>query len=273
RRGRLMQPEYGDVSRFDTFPKLLMHNAERWPGEVAMREKEFGIWNEFTWADYRDRVRAIALGLLALGVKRGEGIGIIGKNRPEMVWSEIATHAIGGMSLSIYHDAMPQEVTYLVDYADVRIVLAEDEEQVDKLLEVAENSKSIEHIVYFDARGMRKYEDARLIGWDALRAMADDLASREPSRFADEAARRQGRHVAVLCPTSGTTSNPKMAMLQAGPFLDHCAAYLRADPKLPTDNYVSVLPLPWIMEQVYAVAQALISRITVNFVEEPETMM
>jgi len=268
-----MQAEHGDVARHDTLPKLLLNNAERCPGEVAMREKEFGIWNEFTWADYRDRVKEIALGLIALGVRRGEVVSYIGKNRPEMVWSEVAIHAVGCMSLGVYHDAMPQEVAYLVDYAEVRVVLAEDEEQVDKLLEVAENSKSIEKIVYFDPRGMRKYSDPRLVGWDELKAMAAALEAREPSRFADEVALGKAEDVAILCTTSGTTSNPKLAMLQAGPFLGHCAAYLEVDPKLPTDNYVSVLPLPWIMEQIYAVAQPLISRITVNFVEEPETMM
>ncbi len=268
-----MQPEYGDIVRHDTFPKLLLHNAARWPGEIAMREKEFGIWNEFTWADCRDRVREIALGLCALGIRRGETVGILGKNRPEMVWSEIAAHAVGCMSLGIYHDAMNQEVAYLVDYAEVRIVLAEDEEQVDKLLEIAETSSSIEKIVYFDPRGMRKYADPRLVGWEELKAMAAGLDALEPDRFATEVARGTGADVAILCTTSGTVSNPKLAMLQAGPFLAHCLSYLRADPKLPVDDYVSVLPLPWIMEQVYAVAQPLISRITVNFVEEPETMM
>jgi len=268
-----MQPEYGDVVRYDTFPKLLLHNAERWPGEVAMREKEFGVWNEFTWSDYRDRVKEIALGLIELGVKRGEVVGILGKNRPEMIWSELAAHAIGCMSLGLYHDAMAQEIAYLVDYAQVRVVLAEDEEQVDKLLEVAEASKSIERIVFFDSRGMRKYRDPRLVGLGELKSMAAALEAREPSRFVDEVALGKAEDVAILCTTSGTTSNPKLAMLQAGRFLGHCAAYLEVDPKLPTDNYVSVLPLPWIMEQVYAVAQPLISRITGNFVEEPETMM
>ncbi len=268
-----MQPQYGDVARHDTFPKLLVHNAAQWPAEVAMREKEFGIWNEFTWADYRDRVAEIALGLCGLGIHRGEVVGIIGKNRPEMVWSEVAAHAVGCMSLSIYHDAMNQEVTYLIDYAQVRIVLAEDEEQVDKLLEVADTAPCIERIIYFDPRGMRKYKDPRLLGWDELKAVAARIQAEDPGRFLAEVAAGRGSDVAVLCTTSGTTSNPKMAMLQAGPFLAHCLSYLRADPKLPSDNYVSVLPLPWIMEQVYAVAQALISRITVNFVEEPETMM
>ncbi len=268
-----MQPEYGDVAKHDTLPKLLLHNAANWPTEVAMREKEFGIWNEFTWADYRDRVKEIALGALALGVGRGEVIGIIGKNRPEMVWSEVAAHAIRCMSLSIYHDSMNQEIAYLINVAQCRLVLAEDEEQVDKLLEIAETATCIERIVYFDPRGMRKYSDPRLMSWDELKARAAEIEAREPSRFQDEVAAGRAEDVAILCTTSGTTSNPKMAMLQAGPFLTHCASYLRADPKLPTDNYVSVLPLPWIMEQVYAVAQAMISRITVNFVEEPETMM
>ena len=268
-----MAIEYADVARHDTFPKLLLHNAERWPGEVAMREKEFGIWNEFTWADYRDRVREIALGLLSLGVRRGDIVSIIGKNRPEMVWGELAAHALGCMSLGIYSDALNEEVAYLIDYAQVRVVLAEDEEQVDKLLEIAERLPCIERIVYFDPRGMRKYDDARLMSWEDLKAAAARVHADDPQRFENEVALGKGSDVAVLCTTSGTVSNPKIAMLQSGPFLAHCLSYLRADPKLPTDNYVSMLPLPWIMEQIYAVGQALISRITVNFVEEPETQM
>ncbi len=268
-----MQPQYADVTVHDTFPKLVVYNAANWPTEVAMREKEFGIWNEFTWADYRDRVKEIGLGVKALGIGRGEVVGIIGKNRPEMVWSEVAAHAVGCMSLSIFPDSMNQEVAYLLEYAQVRVILAEDEEQVDKLLEIAETAACIEKIVYFDPRGMRKYDDPRLLSWEELKARAGALEAAEPGVFEAEVAAGKGDDVAVLCTTSGTTSNPKMAMLQAGPFLRHCVSYLRADPKLPTDNYVSVLPLPWIMEQVYAVAQALISRITVNFVEEPETMM
>ncbi|MCO5100629.1 MAG: long-chain fatty acid--CoA ligase [Burkholderiaceae bacterium] len=268
-----MPVQYADVVRYDTFPKLLLHNAERWPGDVAMREKEFGIWNEFTWSDYRDRVREIALGLLSLGVRRGEIVSIIGRNRPEMVWGEIAAHALGCMSLGIYSDALNEEVAYLIEYAQVRIVLAEDEEQVDKLLEIAERLPCIERIVYFDPRGMRKYDDARLMSWEDLKAAAARVHADDPKRFESEVALGKGSDVAVLCTTSGTVSNPKIAMLQSGPFLAHCLSYLRADPKMPSDDYVSMLPLPWIMEQIYAVGQALISRITVNFVEEPETQM
>ncbi len=268
-----MQPQYADISTHDTFPKLLLHNAANWPDAVAMREKEFGVWNEFTWKDYRDRVKEIALGLRSLGLQRGEVVSFIGKNRPEMVWSEVATHAVGCASLGIYHDALNEEVAYLIDHAKVRIVLAEDEEQVDKLLEIAQTVSCIEKIVYFDPRGMRKYDHARLMSWEQLKAAGAALEARVPGRFEAEVASGKGSDVAILCTTSGTVSHPKLVMLQSGPFLAHSLSYLRADPKLSTDDYVSVLPLPWIMEQVYAVAQALISRIIVNFTEEPETMM
>ncbi len=265
--------QYPDIVRYDTFPKLLAHNAERWPDEVALREKEFGIWNEFTWRDYDRTVRLIALGMHSLGITRGDTVGIIGDNRPEWLHSELAAHALGAMSLGIYQDSMNQEVAYLINYAEARIILAEDEEQVDKLLEITDQCPGVEHIVYHDPRGMRKYEDDRLMSQADLIALGEALDREQPDLYMQLVNQGSGEEVAILCPTSGTTSNPKLAMLQAGPFLDHSMAYLRADPKYPDDNYVSMLPLPWIMEQVYAVSQALISRITVNFVEETETMM
>ncbi len=266
-------PEYGDVTIHDTFPKLLAHNARNWPDEVAMREKEFGIWNAFTWADYHRNVKLMALGMHRLGVGRGDAVAIIGDNRPEWVWGEIAAHALGAMSLGIYQDSIGDEVTYLINYAEAKLIVAEDEEQVDKLLDLIDETPSVLKIVYCDARGMRKYSDPRLLDVKDLCRLGETVDAADPELYDREVAAGRGEDVAVLCTTSGTTARPKLAMLQGGPFLRHCLAYLHRDPKLPADNYVSVLPLPWIMEQVYAVAQALISRITVNFVEEQETMM
>lgn len=266
-------PAYGDVARYDTFPKLLLHNAERFPAEVAMREKHLGIWTEYSWAECARRVKLITLGLTALGLRRGDVVAMIGDNRPEWVWGEIAAHALGALSLGVYQDSIHDEVKYLITYAEARVVIAEDEEQVDKLLEIADDARCLERIIYADAKGMRKYDDPRLLALDQLYAMGEALDREDPAFFAREVAAGEGDDVAILCTTSGTTARPKLAMLQAGPFLNHCRAYLDRDPKWPGDNYVSVLPLPWIMEQVYAVAQALISRIIVNFVEEPETMM
>lgn len=264
---------YPDIKKYDTFPKLLAFNAQHWPNEVAMREKEFGIWNEFTWNDYHTTVKQMALGMHSMGIKRGDVVGIIGDNRPEWLYAEIAVHAIGAMSLGIYQDSMNQEVAYLINYADAKLIMAEDEEQVDKLLEITEECPCVEHIAYHDPRGMRKYEDNRLMSQEELLKIGARLDQEQPDLYARLIAEGKGEDVGVLCITSGTTSNPKMTMLQSGPFLDHCSAYLRADPKFPSDDYVSMLPLPWIMEQVYAVAQSLISRITVNFVEGTETMM
>ncbi len=265
--------EYNDVERLDTFPKLLVHNAATWPGDVCMREKEFGIWIEYTWADALREVRGMAVGMHALGVKRGDVVALIGKNRPHWVWAEYAAHAVGAMTVGIYEDVLGQEAVYLLDYTEAEVIVAEDEEQVDKLLEVADELPKLRHIVYWDPRGMRKYHDHRLVFMDDMKTRGAEAEAKDPDLFAREVAAGKGEDVVVLCTTSGTTANPKLAMLQAGPFLRHCLSYLRADPKCVGDNYVSVLPLPWIMEQVYGVAQPLICRNIVNFVEEPETMM
>jgi long-chain acyl-CoA synthetase len=255
----------------DTFPKLLLHNAANWPHEVAMREKEWGIWHVYCWAHCRDQVRLIALGLLSLGLERGEVVGLIGRNQPNWVWGELAAHALGCMSLGIYEDVLAAEAGHLVAAAGVGVVLCEDEEQVDKLLEL--DHPKLRLIVYHDDRGMRKYDDPRLVGWDQLLARGAALLAAEPARFEAEIARGRGEDVAVLCTTSGTTAQPKLAMLQHRPFLEHIAAYLRADPRLPTDEYVSILPLPWIMEQVYVVVMPLLCRIRVSFPESHETAM
>ncbi|MCX8946592.1 long-chain fatty acid--CoA ligase, partial [Vibrio parahaemolyticus] len=249
------------------------HNAKHWPEQVAMREKEFGIWREFTWQDYENRVKWMALSLQDLGIGEQDVIGLLGDNRPEWVWGELAAHAIKGYSLGIYQDSMHEEVAYLINYAKAKVVIAEDEEQCDKLLELGDEIPSVEYIIYCDPRGMRKYDDPRLIDVEQVYKKGQLIDKANPDKYLNMIAATKGSDLSILCTTSGTTSKPKLAQLHSGTFLDHCAAYLRADPRSPGDNYVSVLPLPWIMEQVYVVGQALISRQIVNFVEEQETMM
>ncbi|WP_253663703.1 long-chain fatty acid--CoA ligase [Vibrio sp. Y20_XG_PY13] len=265
--------DWADITNLDTFPKVLQHNAKHWPDQVAMREKEFGIWREFTWQDYEDRVKWMALALQDLGVGEQDVVGLLGDNRPEWVWGELAAHAIKGYSLGIYQDSMHEEVAYLINYAKAKVVIAEDEEQCDKLLELGDEIPSVEFIIYCDPRGMRKYDDPRLIDVEKAYKKGQLIDKADPDKYLNMVAATKGSDLSILCTTSGTTSKPKLAQLHSGTFLDHCAAYLRADPRSPGDNYVSVLPLPWIMEQVYVVGQALISRQIVNFVEEQETMM
>ncbi|MCC8959243.1 long-chain fatty acid--CoA ligase [Bradyrhizobium sp. Pear77] len=263
----------GRAAQADTFPKMLRLNAREHGGEIALREKDFGLWREFTWNDYQTRTHDFALGMVELGLGRGDVIGIIGDNRPDWVAAEIASHAIGAMSLGLYRDVLDEEASYLLTYGEAKLVFAEDEEQVDKLLGLADRVPNLKHIVYSDPRGMRKYDDPRLMEASKLVALGRDRAAREPGLYERLVEATRGEDVAILCTTSGTTANPKLAMLSAGRVLRHCATYLAFDPKGPDDEYVSVLPLPWIMEQIYALGKALLSRMKVNFVEEPDTMM
>jgi long-chain acyl-CoA synthetase len=155
----------------DTLPKLLVRNARAFPREVALREKEFGIWRSITWAAYEARTRAIALGLRGLGLRAGDVVGLIGDNRPDWIMGEIAAHAIGARSLGVYRDALEEEVAYLLEFAGAKAVIAEDEEQVDKLLGIGEGLPALRHIIYCDPRGMRKHEDPRLLSMADLVAL------------------------------------------------------------------------------------------------------
>ncbi|MGI9437818.1 MAG: AMP-binding protein [Geminicoccaceae bacterium] len=265
-----MSMQLPDLANHDTLPKLLKLNAEYWPSEVAAREKDHGIWRTYSWADTYGRVRELATGLIAIGIERGDVISIIGGNRPHWVWAELSAHCAGAMSLGIYEDSLGKEVSYLLDYGEVKLIFAEDEEQADKLLEIADQLPTLKWIVYNDERGMRKYDDPRLLSRAELIERGLGI---EAARFDAAVADGRGDDVAILCTTSGTTSNPKLAMLQHRPFAEHIAAYLRADPREPTDEYISMLPMAWIMEQVYAVVMPLLCRIRVNYPEDQSTAM
>jgi long-chain acyl-CoA synthetase len=262
-----------DMGDLDTFPKILNHNAKLYPNDIAMREKELGIWNEFTWGDYKNRVKWMSLALLNMGVKSGEAIALLGDNRPEWVWGEISAHAMKCYSIGIFQDSLHEEVVYLLTKSNATVVIAEDEEQCDKLLELGEAIDTVKIIVYCDPRGMRKYNDKRLISIEDINKLGQSIDQKSPDSYDALVNSTKAEDTAIYCTTSGTTSKPKIAFLGGGKFVEHCSSYLRADPRKAGDNYVSVLPLPWIMEQVYAVGQALIARQIVNFVEEQETLM
>jgi long-chain acyl-CoA synthetase len=261
------------IAVHDTLPKLLRQNARDYPGDIALREKDLGIWRNWSWQDYWHRVCDFGLGLHSLGIGRGDVVALIGDNRPDWLAGAIAAHSVGALTLGVYRDALEEEVAYLLTYGEVKAVFAEDEEQVDKLLALADRVPSLRHIVYSDPRGMRKYEDARLIPADSLAGKGRELNAREPLLFDSLVDGGRGDDVAILCTTSGTTAHPKLAMLTPAALLNHCVSYLIIDPKDASDEYVSVLPLPWIMEHIYVLGKALLSRMKVNFVEEPDTMM
>jgi long-chain acyl-CoA synthetase len=256
-----------------TLPRLLRRNAREHGGEIAMREKEFGIWRSLTWSEVAARTRDIALGLRGLGVGTGDVVALIGDNRPDWVMGEIAAHALRARSLGVYRDALDDEVAYLLSFSGAAAVIAEDEEQVDKLLNISSQVPQLRHIVYCDPRGMRKHADPRLVAMSDLLRQGAAAAAEEPGLWDGLVDATDGEEVAILCTTSGTTARPKLAQLTARALIRHCEAYLAVDPKGPQDEYVSVLPLPWIMEQIYVLGWGLLARMKVNFVEEPETMM
>src|SRR3954462_14875396 len=178
-----MMDYVGRVAQADTFPKLLRLNAREHGADIALREKDLGLWRTFTWNDFQRRVHDFAHGLVELGLGRGDVIGIIGDNRPDWVSAEIATHAVGAMSLGLYRDVLDGEAAYLLSYGEARLVFAEDEEQVDKLLALADRVPNLKHIVYSDPRGMRTYDDPRLMEAEKLVALGRDRAAREPDLY------------------------------------------------------------------------------------------
>src|SRR5471030_3134817 len=173
----------GRAAEADTYPKLLRLNAREHGFETALREKDFGLWRVFSWNDYQTRVHDFALGMVELGLGRGDVIGIIGDNRPDWVSAEIAAHAIGAMSLGLYRDVLDAEAACLLRYGEASRVFAEDEKQVDKLQALADRVPNLKHIVYSDPRSRRKYDDPRLMEADKLASLGRDRAAREPGLY------------------------------------------------------------------------------------------
>ncbi|HJU32323.1 MAG TPA: AMP-binding protein [Hyphomicrobiaceae bacterium] len=266
-------PRFAHIAANDTLPKLLRYNARHHGGDVALREKKLGLWKSYTWRDFHERTKLWALALRNLGVGEGDTVAIIGDSRPDWIAAAIATHALGAKSLGLYQDGLDAEVGYLIGYAEAKVIVAEDEEQIDKMLRVTASIPSVEKLVYCDPRGMRKYTDARLVDRDSLLETARATAAAEPKLWDDLVDRTDGENIAVLCSTSGTTSHPKLASLTSGHFIRHVATYCDLVGLGPDDEYVSLLPMGWVGEQFQALYQPLICRHKLNFVEEPETVM
>jgi len=257
----------------DTFPKLLVRNVERFGARVAMREKEYGIWQPFTWREVHEHVRDFSLGLVALGLARGDRVAIIGDNRPEWVWSEIAAQGAGAASVGLYQDSNLTEVAYVIDHCDATFVVAEDQEQVDKILDMLEKLPKVRYVVYTDPRGLRSYRHPKLVSFEAVEEKGRELGRARPGLWEENVRGGSAEAVAIVSYTSGTTGFPKGAMLTFRNLLSMALALGDVDPKRPEDEFVSFLPLAWIGEQMMSLSAALSVGFTVNFPEEPETVM
>jgi long-chain acyl-CoA synthetase len=261
------------LSGDDTFPKLLVRNARRFPARVALREKELGIWQSYTWQAYLEAVRELAMGFRELGLRRGDKVAIVGGNRPEWVMSELAAQALGGASVGVYQDSTLTEVAYVIDHCDAEIVVAEDQEQVDKILDMLDRLPKVKAVVYTDPRGLRGYRHPLLLAFGAVREKGRAVLAREPQLFDDEVRKGSAEDLAIISYTSGTTGFPKGAMLSFRNLLAMALSLHGVDPKRERDEFVSFLPLAWIGEQMMCLSSALAVGFTVNFPEEPETVL
>ena len=260
------------VDNFLTIPHVLVSNSQNYPTEIAMREKQFGVWKTKTWLEVTEEVKAISMSLQSKGVKPKTTVGIIGNNTPRWVIAEIASQTLKGIALGLYADALENEIEYLLELTSCEVVFVEDEEQADKILSLTNLKQKIKIIIYDEEKGMNKYNDERLISYKKLLDHGNSLVKKDSQKFASLLNNISEDDICIFCPTSGTTSKPKLAMISHRSLLNHAKNYLDADPKSSSDEYVSVLPLPWIMEQTYAISKWCLSRMKVNFVEEPETM-
>ncbi len=219
-----------------------------------------------------EEIENITLGLHAKGINGKKTIAILGNNTPRWTLAEIAVQSLGSIPLGIYSDALESEIIYLIDYSSCRVVFVEDEEQADKIMSLSDSKGKIDLIVYDEPKGMNKYDDKRLISYKNLLKTGNEFKKHNTNFFNKLLENINEEDTCIFCPTSGTTANPKLAMISHKALLNHSKSYLSADPKNSTDEYVSVLPMPWIMEQTYAVGKWCISRMKVNFVEEAETL-
>ncbi len=256
----------------DTFPKLLISQFEKRPEHVAMRKKDFGIWREYTWRNAYENVRYLSLCFLRLGLQRGDKVAIIGENEPEWFWAEFAAQAAGGILVGIYTDMVPAQVQFMFSHSDAVIAVANDQEQVDKFLEIRDKIPRLKKIIYWDPKGLRNYDDPLLLSYADAIALGKSYEENHPGAFEENVALGRSDDIAALYYTSGTSGEPKAGMVSHRALIHSGRAFLEYNPLTPTDNLFSYLPAAWIGEGMFATAAHLTGGVILNFAEEPETV-
>jgi len=257
----------------ETFPRLVRDNARTRPQHVAMREKDYGIWQSYTWRDYYEQGRLIALGLASLGFRRGDKVAIIGDNRPQLYWAVLGTQALGGVPVPLYQDGIEKEIAFILDHAEARFAIVEDQEQVDKLLHVRARCPRLETIIYDDARGLRAYSEPFLMSLEQLQEAGRKFSIGHPSHFEDELEKGRADDPAIICYTSGTTGAPKGAVLSHRN-LSVTARNAAEFEKLRADEEIlSYLPMAWIGDHIFSYAQSILVGFAINCPESAATVL
>ena len=262
-----------DSADLVSIPALLARNAREFGDKAAYREKEFGIWQSWTWGETVEQVEALALGLLSLGAEKGDHVAIAGRNRPYLYWAMLAAQSIGAVPVPIYQDAVGDEIAYVLDHCNARFIVAGDQEQVDKILDIRDSLKNLKTIIYLDPRGLRKYDHSILKQYQSLQEegraarghLGDELAKRQAAQSYDD--------TCVMLYTSGTTGRPKGVVLSNRNVIETSKNSSQFDDLGPGEEVLAYLPMAWVGDYTFSMGQALWTGFCVNCPESAETMM
>lgn len=260
-------------SSAETFPRCLLDQAQRNSGKPAIREKYLGIWQTWTWSEVGEEVRALACGLAAKGFQRGDKLALIGDNRPRLYWSMSAAQCLGGIPVPMYQDSVADELQFVVEHAEVRFAVAENQEQVDKLLEIKDRCPKLEFIVYCDPRGMRGYSQEFLIDLESLQKDGRELNTKQQSFFIDEVEKGKGSDIACILYTSGTTGNPKGVVLSYESLIKTATNAAEWDNLTEDGNVLAYLPMAWVGDNLFSYSESYIVGFCVNCPENSETVL